>query len=204
MAPSLWKPLLELEIHRLRGKKRKELLGNILFQSFSIFVLNVTFWYLWQSICHKYGKQSFTYFFFYFGSMGFYMISSVSVYLFMLFVLKHRWQHVCKEHHYLNKMLNKLKQIVSFIVCQCSLSTMKDLVILAGPSLRPLMSAGEQSPAGPVFDWLHSDPFISNGPVCCSVMETNTPRPTFPLPSSPPPQYQRETHVPTELLFRSL
>lgn len=81
---------------------------------------------------------------------------------------------------------------------------MKDLVILAGPSLRPLMSAGEQSPAGPVFDWLHSDPFISNGPVCCSVMETNTPRPTFPLPSPPPPQHQRETHVPTELLFRSL
>lgn len=84
--------------------------------------------------------------------MGFYMISSVSVYLFMLFVLKHRWQHVYEEHHYLNKMLNKLKQIVSFIVCQFSLSTMKDLVILAGPSLRPLMSAGEQSPAGPVFD----------------------------------------------------
>lgn len=29
-------------------------------------------------------------------------------------------------------------------------------------------------PAEPLFDWLHPDPFISNGPVCCSVMDTNT------------------------------
>lgn len=35
--------------------------------------------------------------------MGFYMISSVSVYLFVPFVLKHRWQHVCEERHYLNR-----------------------------------------------------------------------------------------------------
>lgn len=35
--------------------------------------------------------------------------------------------------------------------------------------------------AGPLFDWLHSEPFISNGPVCCSVMDTNAPRPPLPL-----------------------
>lgn len=44
-----------------------------------------------------------------------------------------------------------------------------------GPSPRPL-SVGWRSPAGPVFDWLHPDSFISNGPVCCSVMDTNTPQ----------------------------
>lgn len=35
---------------------------------------------------------------------------------------------------------------------------------------------GEGPPAGLLFDWLHSRPFISNGPVCCSVMDTNTPQ----------------------------